>query len=625
MLEALKNTAAKLMGRGKKNDGFEADVSVSAKRIMPTNLEIYSTPKDLESLPNYVSIISAKKNNGKKGSVASLNLDGNLENFICALKHNANHCTIVASVNLFHSSERTAILSSVRSELELFGFNKTQVIWASVELVTDLVRSKKSSTAPPAENNSVAFEKVHNSANKDQFIKFITTAVRCRASDIHIEIKKSVALVRHTIDGKLYPTPDYKNGEVIRDIAYDAVAHAFTFHLDTGSNSSSHFDDSNNHSCTITLTIDEKEYTLRATSNPTNQGNDFIARIAPANQYSDFGTLDDSGYSKDQLFMLRGEIPKEGGMVLFAGKPNSGKTTSLIKCLLEIPNRSEKKFVAVEDPIEYDLYFQSSGSIQAGIDDQDKREKAYTETVAQWLRGNPHVFNSGEIRDAPSGDAAVATAQLGLCTFGTLHVGSVMGIMPRLATSPIKIDMGTLTLPGLLKCLTYQSLVPTLCTKCRVPFAESTDSKKKNKMLDLAVRFGVDVSKTHFYGDDKKCPACDGHGHHGQTLVAEMYVPDDEFLEAMRKGLVFEAKRIWLSKSDGRWDSDQMQGKPVFAHALKKTLDGLIDIEEILRFGNPETIDPGMIRQHIERPKLAKFRGGEIVASPADKLTGAAA
>lgn len=622
MLATLVNKVSKLFGYGENRRRAEVNIPNDIKRALPSTVVIFETPKDLNNLPEYVSIISAKKDGEKRKEKLSLTLDASVANSICALQHNSHHCSIVVSVDLYHSRRKSELFFSVRSELELAGFSKTQVVWASGELVSELVRSKMIAASSAPSGNLVAMKKIENSTNRQQFIKFITTAVRCRASDIHIEIKRSVAIVRHTIDGKLYVSPDYKNGEVIRDIAFDAIAHAFLFNLDDGSNSSSHYDDKNPHSCTISLSIDGKGYTLRAASNPTNQGNDFIARIAPANQYEDFGSLDNSGYSDDQLIMLRGEIPKEGGMVLFAGKPNSGKTSSLIKCLLEIPHRSEKKFVGVEDPTEYELSFQSSGSIQAGIDDQEKRAKAYTEMVAQWLRGNPHVFNSGEIRDAPSGEAAVATAQLGLCTFGTLHVGSIMGIMPRLSTAPINIAMGTLTLPGLLKCLVYQSLVPTLCTKCSIPFSEAKDDTRKQKMQRIAGRFNVNVDNTRFYGNDSSCPVCAGHGHHGQTLVAEMFVPDDEFLEAMRKGEVFEAKRIWLSGSDGRWDSNRMQGKPVFAHGLKKVLDGLIDIEEILRFGNPETIDPGMIQQHTEKTNVAQFRGGENVSVAIKKVGG---
>lgn len=587
----------------------KADPRLTAPKnqALPDSLVVASKPNELPD--NYTVISGRAFAKGKDKRAIAVELQAELADKICILKLSATECRTIVSTDFYHDPERMTAFAKIRTELELKGYKKTPFMWAAPDLVANLVRSKQGAASETEQDGHQEFsKKINESANKEQFIKFVATGVRLGASDLHVEVKRHVAYVRYTIDSKLYPSPDTKDGELMRDIAYNAIAHAFLFDLDDGSNSSSHYDEIQQHSCTITLKIEGKSYRLRMQSNPTAQGMDLIARIAPHEEYANFGKLEDSGYAPDQLEMLRSEIPTRNGIIIFAGIPNSGKTTSLVKCLVEIPNRTQKKFVGIEDPTEYELPFQSSGTIQAGIEDEEKRSKSYVQTVASWLRGNPHVMNNGEIRDAASGDAAVSAAQLGLCVFATTHCGSAMGVMPRLATKPINIEMDTLTLPQLIKLMVYQALIPKLCDDCKIPFAHAPEQRKA-RMRRVGTRFGVNVESTFFCAHDPECATCHGRGHKGQTLAAEMIKPTDDFLDAMRRGDVFKAKRIWLSESDGQWDSDNMRGKPAFAHAFKKMLDGAVDIDEVQPFGNPDSYDVNTIRPNETGNE---FRGREI-------------
>jgi len=574
---------------------------------IPANIKVCDTPKDL---PEYIAIISAQVVPGfKKSKKTIIELQENLSDKIVVLKLNSRSCAIVMSIGLYHHAEKQRVISTIRTELEDEGYSHSVIYWSEPNLVANLGKLKPQNEKAAAEGESDFKAKVENSDNRKQFVKMVTTAVRLEASDIHVEVKRKSALVRYTIDSKIYPSPDTKNGELLREIAFDAVAHAFMFGLDEGSNTTSHFDDRQQHSCTLTLDIDGRTFKLRMQSNPTIQGNDLIARIAPADEIQDYGTLADSGYAADQLQMLRDHIPKRDGVILFAGIPNSGKTTSLIRCLFEVPERSHKKIVGIEDPVEYDLDFQSSATIQASVDDKAARRAAYERTLASWLRGNPHVINAGEVRDDVAGENIVAAAQLGVSVLGTLHVGSAMGVLPRLEAAPIRLDMKTLTLPGIFKLIVWQALIPKICDACAVPFAKASASQQE-RMRAIGKRYGVSVDKTRFYGHAPDCPVCQGRGHKRQTLAAEFIEPNDQFNEAMRQNAVYEAKRVWLAESDGRWDSDSMRGKPAYAHAFKKMLDGTIDVSELSAFGNVDSFDVNYFRITHK----GEFRGGENVS-----------
>ncbi len=85
-----------------------------------------------------------------------------------------------------------------------------------------------------------------------------------------------------------------------------------------------------------------------------------------------------------------------------------------------------------------------------------------------------------------------------------------------------------------------------------------------------------------------KCPEgcvhCDKRGTIGLTVVAEMMQPSRAELRLIRESNEFEAEKLWRGRSDGLFDSDKMEGKTVFEHALYKAYLGIIDPRVVERF-----------------------------------------
>ena len=81
------------------------------------------------------------------------------------------------------------------------------------------------------------------------------------------------------------------------------------------------------------------------------------------------------------------------------------------------------------------------------------------------------------------------------------------------------------------------------------------------------------------------CEHCKHRGTTGLTVVAEMIMPDEDWLRAIRDGKDLDAAAIYRSTSDGDLLSPDMTGKTAFEHTLFKALNGAVDARQCSRFG----------------------------------------
>lgn len=557
--------------------------NVDDKNPMPTNIKVCKVPDDL---PDYESVLNAGNERRKGDAKAIVSISDSLVDKVAVLQISKSTAAVVISTVMFRSALTKTVLSTIREQLSTRNIDLINTYWALPEFVAELSRLKEKSGL----NSNI--ETKPDSENEKHFRRIISKALAVEATDFHIESKKNSALVRLRIDSELYPLDDSSGGQMMHDTAQKIISYVFTWLLNTGSNSDGHYNPSLYRNCTVSIEIDGKTYKLRVQSNPTISGPDLIARILKEEQSRSF---EESGYSVDQIEKLNQKISVRNGNIYFAGIPNSGKTTSTRACLESMPNRERLKIVMIADPIEYELPFVSNATIQRSLNQDDSegaKDNSYMEAVNSWLRGNPDVIDMGEIRDRESGIASITVGETGCLALGTVHAHSALGIFQRLTSPAIGIDINTLTAPKMVSLLVYQSLVPKLCTACRIPFNE-VDASIRERMTAVGTRFRVDMTKTFYRARKLDCPVCGGRGIKGVTLVAEMIVPTPAFLEHIRKGNYYLALDEWAKISDGRWDTENMNGKEVFAHAFYKAQQGIIDphvVED--RFGKYELVSP---------------------------------
>src|SRR5690606_5480180 len=225
--------------------------------------------------------------------------------------------------------------------------------------------------------------------------------------------------------------------------------------------------------------------------------------------------------------MLEGSLRSGGGVVVFAGTVGSGKSTTLASLIARLP--SDRKVITIEDPVEYAI----AGAIQNSISrrlDSDAHAAFATKLRALKRSAMTDVL-LGEIRDRETGLAFMALVGSGVNVYTTVHAPSVAFIPERLASDFIGVSREFLTMPGTLKLLVWQALLPRLCN-CATPWHSidaGTHAQHKWYVHFHALASGsLDALRLR---NPRGCEHCrqqgipELYGYDGRTVVAEMLEP----------------------------------------------------------------------------------------------------
>ena len=136
-------------------------------------------------------------------------------------------------------------------------------------------------------------------------------------------------------------------------------------------------------------------------------------------------TLEQLGFSPDNLHKVQQLLQIPSGIVLICGPTGSGKTTTLYS-MLEVLRKSGRNIVTLEDPVEYEM---------AGINQVQINEKTgltFVRGLRSILRQDPDIIMVGEIRDLESAEIAVRLAYTGHLVLASLHTNDALGAVNRL-------------------------------------------------------------------------------------------------------------------------------------------------------------------------------------------------
>ncbi|UDM18990.1 GspE/PulE family protein [Vogesella sp. XCS3] len=410
------------------------------------------------------------------------------------------------------------------------------------------------------------------------FDLIVEKGIDLKASDLHLEFRdKSHVVVKYRIHSKLRETD--KKDRLSRDFnaMMDAVSTAFNSRADSNSRSHGHFDENKHQSCSIPISLRNRDYQLRFQSIKENRGNDVVLRILLNEAVeSDILSLSQLGYSEDQVEVLEDSVQRSPGLLIIAGETGSGKTTTL-RTLMTYERTSGKKFYSIEDPVEYIQPHVTQIPVQRKAEESKSEgvETPFGAAAKVVLRGDPDKIMSGEIRDRETGSFAKSMTQTGHQVLSTVHASSCFGIIPRLSDDEIGMPLHALASPDFLVALVYQKLVPVLCPECCLPGMQVLD----DDYLMVIASLGLDVEKIRVEGDG--CPHCRHLGTSGQTVVAEVCEVTEEMLPMIREGRFWEAEKYWRSMSNGKLHDPNMLGKTAMEHAIYKMSIGLLDPRDV--------------------------------------------
>jgi len=265
-----------------------------------------------------------------------------------------------------------------------------------------------------------------------------------RASDIHIEPRRSQGNVRFRIDGvmhQVYEIPANITAAVISRIKIMG-------RLDVAEKRKPQ------DGRIKTLSPDGAEIELRLSSMPTAFGEKLVLRIFdPEVLVKNFAAL---GLEKTESDVWNEMITRPYGIILVTGPTGSGKTTTLYTSLKQLAT-PEVNVCTIEDPIE--LVEPSFNQMQV----QHNIDLDFARGVKTLLRQDPDIIMIGEIRDRETAEMAVQAALTGHLVLSTLHTNDAPSAIARLTEIGVPPYLISATLIGVVA----QRLVRTLCPHCK--------------------------------------------------------------------------------------------------------------------------------------------------------------
>ena len=421
------------------------------------------------------------------------------------------------------------------------------------------------------------------------FERWIALAVPTGATDLHIEVCRNTAIVRIRVDGRIEPLPDGQGGRYSRKEVVDAIAAGYN--STRKGNNVSQYNADQFVDCMIDLDLPGTAGQLRYQNIKGRLGPKTVVRILRTGDENRI-RFDAAGYAPSHLRLLRLAGRAGKGIVLLSGVTSSGKSTSLKSFIETLPGLDQKAIYTVEDPIEYEIAGAHQIEVLRDIANDDETRRRYAEVMRALMRSDPDGVMLGEIRDKLTALFALQIAETGHLAMGTVHAHLISNIIPRLTNDQIGVSRQALTGPNILNLLVYQALVPKLCRCCALPtsIALRVDPDVREIEDVLRRRFGLATARLRWTRPEG-CPACQGRGTFGKTIVAEMLQPDRIWLRHVRNNDDDAALQHFRSAGNRQFDSPDMTGKTVFEHALYKAMQGEIDVRNCEEFDGFERFE----------------------------------
>jgi len=329
----------------------------------------------------------------------------------------------------------------------------------------------------------------------------IDNAYYMRASDIHIEPMADRVRVRYRVDGVCLEKDN---------IPKNMQAPVLTrFKILSGMDIAERRLPQDGR---IKREIGGKDIDFRVSALPGNHGESMVLRILRPDAVN-IG-IQALGFEQDDYERFQKIIKRPNGIFLVTGPTGSGKTTTLYAALLEL-NKSDKKIITAEDPVEYNF----PGINQCQI--RDEIGLSFDMILRAMLRQAPNIILVGEIRDGIVADIAIQAALTGHLVFSTLHTNDAVSAITRL------IDMGVkpFLVASSIQAIMAQRLVRVICKNCKV-----VDEDPDPFYLQLLNIKQEDIQRHPIY-KGAGCSQCQGTGFKGRQGVFEMVELTNELRE----------------------------------------------------------------------------------------------
>ena len=372
-----------------------------------------------------------------------------------------------------------------------------------------------------------------------------------RASDIHIEPRRDLGIVRFRIDGVLHQVYQVPM----------SVMTAMTSRIKVMGRMDLVEKRRPQDGRIKTRTAEGQEVELRLSTLPTAFGEKLVMRIFdPEVLVRDFAEL---GFSDEDLTRWRKMTAQPNGIILVTGPTGSGKTTTLYSTLKHLAT-PEVNVCTIEDPIEMVEPAFNQMQVQHGL------ELGFADGVRALMRQDPDIIMIGEIRDLETAEMAIQAALTGHLVLSTLHTNDAPSAITRLIDLGVAPFMINATLLGVMG----QRLVRTLCPHCKkpMPLAEDENTQWDELVTPWKAKRPAQIHQP------EGCLECRMTGYKGRVGIYEILLMSPELRKLVTPTTDIAPLRELASK-EGM--------KPLRISGALKVASGLTTLEEVVRVAPP--------------------------------------
>lgn len=378
--------------------------------------------------------------------------------------------------------------------------------------------------AAEEEGASESFQQMMERVDSSPVVKLANTiihqAVNMRASDIHIEPRKSNISIRYRIDSDLMEAMVLSTNVLVPlvtrfkimselDIAEKRVPQDGRF----------------------SQNLNGKNLNFRISTMPSIYGEKIVIRILGDNQLN-IVKATELGMSEGNYNKFRRLITNPNGVVLVTGPTGSGKTTTLYSALNEIAV-PEVNVVTIEDPVE--KYVPNVTQVQVN----PKAGLTFAAGLRALMRQDPDIIMVGEVRDQETASIAARAAITGHLVLTTVHTNDAASAFMRFIDMGVEPYMVASSVIGVVS----QRLVKLICEDCKEEYEPSEEEllQWEEESRPLPMRF--------YHGAG--CAKCNHTGYRGRAAVHEIIVMNSRIRSlVMRNASSQEIKRAAKEAAD---------------------------------------------------------------------------
>jgi len=371
----------------------------------------------------------------------------------------------------------------------------------------------------------------------------LRSALRERASDIHMEPKRDHALVRFRIDG------------ILHDLhRLPTTVHLAMMNRLKGISRLDISEKRRPQDGRVQLVLGGTPTDVRVSTIPVAFGEKMVLRLLSSD--TTLKNLEELGMLPAQYEQFQKFLQSTYGLILVTGPTGSGKSTSLYSTLKVLAN-PRVNVVTLEDPIEMVV----DEFNQIGI--QSKIGVTFGQMLRHILRQDPDIIMIGEMRDLETAEQAVQAALTGHIVFSTLHTNDASSALTRL------LDLGLdayLINASVIGCIA-QRLVRNICPNCKVQYVPDYHT-----IVSLGLEAYIAEGQPLWHGTG--CEHCRQTGFYGRSGIFEILPFDADIKEAVRRDVdLADLRRMVRGK--GIWS--------LFDDGMERVLRGVTTFEEVVR------------------------------------------